>query len=276
MIPILLLFLASTPSSGAPVTTVGRDLVLTQPVAGRVVAVLADVRLESAVAGDVIVWGGDVSFGPGGEISGNLSVFAGQILAGSALPPVRGVVSTPGTLLNVYLSEMRRAPWEVETSMLATGLRLIALGAWLLLALLLLNGFGSPLARGAACAEDAWHSSVLAGVLGILTLFLAAAAALALLPGPLAVPVALLLAAVGVGAKIFGMGSLFLFLGQKLVGSVAPSRRPAALAAGFAVLGGVSLIPIVGPILWSAASVLAVGIALLSRFGRPRYRVALG
>ena len=69
------------------------------------------------------------------------------------------------------------------------------------------------------------------------------------------------------------MAALFLLLGQKLVKSVAPSRRPAALAAGFAVLGGVSLLPFVGALVWSVASIVAVGVALVSRFGRPRYRV---
>jgi hypothetical protein len=31
----------------------------------------------------------------------------------------------------------------------------------------------------------------------------------------------------------------------------------------------------VGAVLWSAASVLAVGVAFLSRFGTPRFRVSL-
>jgi len=70
------------------------------------------------------------------------------------------------------------------------------------------------------------------------------------------------------------MGSLFLLLGQKLIGAVSARRRPTALAAGFALLGGVSLVPLVGPMLWSVASVVAVGVALLSRFGAPRYRIA--
>ncbi len=80
----------------------------------------------------------------------------------------------------------------------------------------------------------------------MLTLFLAAGAALSLLPAPLGIPIALASAAVAVVAKIFGMAALFLLVGQKLVKSVAPARRPAALAAGFAVLGGVSLLPFVG------------------------------
>ncbi len=93
-------------------------------------AAFADVRIDARVSGDVVVWGGDVSFGPGGSVGGNLSVFGGS-LASEGAPPVEGVVSTPGSLLRLYLAEMRRAPWEVPGSATVWGLRLLALAAWL-------------------------------------------------------------------------------------------------------------------------------------------------
>ena len=86
---------------------------------------------------------------------------------------------------------------------------------------------------------------------------------------------ALFVGAVAVAAKVFGMVALFLLIGQQLSGAWRRAQRPAALARGFAILGGVSLVPLVGPLVWSVASVLAVGVALLSRFGAPRYRVAI-
>ncbi|HEY7111703.1 MAG TPA: hypothetical protein VIA45_02120 [Thermoanaerobaculia bacterium] len=265
---------ASTPSSPASVTTFGRDLVVSQPVSGRVLAAFASVRLEAPVAGDVIVWGGDVSFGPGGAVGGNLSVFGGSVRA-AGTPPVRGVVSTPGSLLRLYLAEMRRAPWETPPSATVWGLRLLALAAWLAAAIAALFFFDTKLPRAAARASETPTLALLAGVLSIVTLFLAAAAVLALLPAPLAVPLALFVAAVAVAAKVFGMVALFLMIGQSLSGRVAARQRPAALALGFAILGGVSLLPLAGPLVWSLASVLAVGIAFTTRFGAPRYRVAI-
>lgn len=280
MILAALLWLAAPPASTAPprpaalasVTTLGRDVVVSTPVGGRVIAALANVRIEARVSGDVVVWGGDVSFGPGGSVGGNLSVFGGELRA-QATPPVAGVVSTPGALLPLYLAEMRRAPWEIPGSVTVWGLRLLGLAAWLAATLSLLYLFGSPFARAAARAEEALSISVLAGALAVVTLFLSAAALLALLPSPLSVPAVLVVAGVAVAAKVFGMGSLFLLLGQKLIGGVSARRRPAALSAGFAVLGGVSLVPLLGPLVWSAASILAVGVALLSRFGAARCRV---
>lgn len=276
MIAAGFLFLAA--SSAAPAQTAfARDLEIREPARGRVVAVLSNVRIASRVSGDVVVWGGDVTFLPSGFVEGNLSVFGGKVTAPAGQPlPVAGLVSTPGTLLRLYLDEMHRAPWsEASPGLLSRALRLIALSAWLALSLALLFFCSSPLARAAASTERDWTRTILAGALGVVTLVLATVAALALLPGSISLPIAILLAAVAVAAKIFGMIALFLLLGQKIVRSVAPARRPAALASGLAVLGLVSLVPFVGPVVWSTASVAAVGIALLSRFGMPRYRVAI-
>lgn len=272
---LLLLSCASTALAAAGLSTVGRDLVVQGEVPGRVVAVLANVRVEGRVAGDVAVWGGDLSFGPLGSVGGNVWVLGGEIVAPKGRPlPVSGTVATPGRLLEIYLAETRRAPWEAgERAFAVRGLRVVALSVWLLGSLLLLFFFSSPYARAAARAEQNWSGSLFAGVLGVLTLFLAAATALTLLPSFLSVPLSLVIAAVAVAAKIFGMGALFLLVGQKLVRSVAPPQRPVALTLGFLLLGAISLIPLVGPLVWSAASILAVGIAFASGFGTPRFRV---
>ena len=276
------LLLTAAVSSAAPVTAAkrafGRDLEVTEPVSGNVVGVLSDVRIDAPVSGNVIVWGGAARFGPNGSVDGNLSVFGGDIVAAPGRPaPVKGSVSTPGSLLRLYLQEMHRAPWDgaAASPLTVRGIRLVALSVWLFGSLVLLYLFGSPFARAAARAEEDWTGSLLAGALGVLTLFLAATAALALLPAALSLPIALAFGAVAVAAKIFGMAALFLLLGQKILKNVSPARRPTALAAGFAALAAVSLLPVLGPLVWSAASVVAVGVAFLSRFGSPRMRVAV-
>ena len=273
----LLLSASFAAASSPAIAAIGRDLVLSAPVPGRVVAVASDVSIEAPVAGDVVVWGGDVSFGANGSVAGDLVVFGGGVRGVPGRPlPVAGRVSTPGTLLHLYLAEIQRAPWEPGAlSPVVWGFRLLALAAWLAIAVALLYFFGSSLARAADRAESDWTGALLAGALGVLTIFLAAAATLSLLPSSLAVPLTIFFAAAAVAAKVFGMGTLFLLVGQKLLANVSPARRPAALALGFAVLGGVSLLPVAGPILWSVASVVAVGVAFLSRFGAPRFRVSL-
>jgi hypothetical protein len=280
MILAALLFFFASPADQPPastLTSVGRDLTVSENVTGRVVAVFGKVFVNARVEGDVIVWGGDVSIGRGGSIGGNLSVFGGEIETPSdGRLRVDGTVSTPGTLLTVYLAEMSHAPWEARSrTAVFRGLRVVGLAVWLAGTLLLLYLFGSPVARAALCAQEQWSGAMLAGALTVLSLFLGAAAALALLPAGLSIPIALFVGGLAVGAKVFGMGALFLLLGQKLLKNVSPARRPVALAAGFAALGGVSLLPYVGGVVWSAASVVAVGVAMLSRFGTPRLSVSV-
>jgi hypothetical protein len=273
----LLLLAATAAPSGQTQAAFARNLEIRQPVAGRVVAVLSDVAIDARVSGDVVVWGGSVSFGPSGFVEGNLSVFGGGVSSPPGAPlPVRGTVSTPGALLRLYLDEMHRPPWEEgRLPLLSRGMRLIALSAWLIVSLALLFFFTSALSRAASSAAGDWPRTLLAGALGVLSLLLAAASVLALLPAPLSVPIAILCGVLAVAAKVFGMAALFLLVGQRIFRSVAPAARPVALAAGLALLGAVSLVPLVGPVVWSAASVVAVGIAFLSRFGTPHLRVAI-
>lgn len=265
------------PSTRPGITAFARPVVIARPVSGRIVAALSDVRIDARVDGDVIVWGGDVQFGKNGSVHGNLSVFGGEIRpAEAAPPPVSGAVSTPGSLLTFYLAEMHRPPWEAPArASTFLGLRLVALSAWLAASLALLWVFGSPLPRAAAAADGEWSRALIAGACGVSALFLGAAAAMALLPATVSVPIVVLFGALAVGAKIFGMAALFLLLGQKLRRNLSAAGRPAALALGFGALGALSLVPLVGPLLWSVASIVSVGIALSSRFGTPRYRVAI-
>src|SRR6478672_10737820 len=167
--------------SSAPVTAAkrafGRDLEVTEPVSGNVVGVLSDVRIDAPVSGNVIVWGGAARFGPNGSVDGNLSVFGGDIVAAPGRPaPVKGSVSTPGSLLRLYLQEMHRAPWQRSgaaadspsaSPSTVRGIRLVSLSVWLFGSLVLLYLFGSPFARAAARAEEDWTGSLLAGALGV-------------------------------------------------------------------------------------------------------------
>ena len=131
---LLLVFASPVAPAAQPppsaLTSVGRDLTVSENVTGRVVAVFGNVVVNARVEGDVIVWGGDVSIGRGGSIGGNLSVFGGQIEAPpDGRLPVDGTVSTPGTLLNVYLAEMYHAPWEARPRAAAfRGLRVVEIG----------------------------------------------------------------------------------------------------------------------------------------------------
>jgi hypothetical protein len=89
-----------------------------------------------------------------------------------------------------------------------------------------------------------------------------------------------LLAALGVFAiltKVFGMISIFHAAGSIVAGSRSRSQLDqrrwfrgdlAMVIVGLVVLGAIRLIPVVGTIAWSLASVFGIGTALATRFGR--------
>ena len=259
----LLLLAAAGAASAAPLTTVRRPLVVSTPVPGRV----------ASVGGDVIVWGADVRIEPGGSVAGDVVDFGGTVAA----PPgaIGGRLLTPGSLAGLYLAEAKRAPWERGTAWTTfAGLRLFVLAIWMLLSSLVLRFRSSAVARMARVLEESPGSSAASGVVGVVFLFLAGVAAFTALPGSVRVPAAAAILAAALALKLFGMTALFLFAGQALTRRFSPAARPAALALGLAVCGAVSLVPVAGPLVWSAASVFAVGAAVYTRLGSPRFRVA--
>jgi len=256
-------------------TSVRRPVVVTIPVSGRVTSLGGDVTIRARVAGDVVVWGGDVRVDPGGQVAGNVVVFGGGVAGDTAA--IRGRILTPGSLTAVYLSEARRPPWRSTDLPWTTfaGLRLFILALWTLAASLLLRFWSREVSRAAAVFEESPGLAAASGIVGVVFLFLAAIAALTALPGGVRLPAAAVLIAAALAMKVFGMTALFIFVGRRLSGWNRASSRPAALALGLAVCGAVSLLPVAGPIVWSAASILAVGAALSTRFGSQRFRVVL-
>lgn len=274
---LLLVLVAASPAFGeGPVVTVGKPLDVSAPVAGRVISVGGSLKIRSAVQGDVLCWGGDVSFADAGSVAGDLIIFGGTVSGSEGR--VHGRLLTPGSLAAIYLAEARQSPWRPPPASRAAtflGLRLLVLAVWLAAATLVLRIFGSGLARAALCLEESPGAAASAGLLTVVVLFLAGVAAVAGLPSGVGTPVALLILALAAALKVFGMSALFLFVGQKVSGRLAARRRPGTLTLGLLLAGGISLIPVAGPLLWSAFSVLAVGAAAFTRFGSPRFRVAI-
>jgi hypothetical protein len=265
----------SSAASAANVTSVRRTVVVSVPVSGRVTSIGGDVVVRAPVSGDIVVWGGDVRLEAGAAVGGDVVDFGGTVEGIAA--SVRGRILTPGSLSAIYLSESRRAPWQASGIAWATvaGLRLFVLALWTLAASLLLRFWSPAVSRAAVAFEEAPGVAAASGIVGVVFLFLSAVAALTALPGAVRVPAAALIVGAAFALKIFGMTALFVFVGQRLTGWNRAASRPATLALGLLVCGAVSLVPVAGPLVWSAASVLAIGASVATRFGSPRFRVAV-
>lgn len=269
------LLAASCAAAAGNVTSLRRTVVVSVPVTGRVTSVAGDVVVRARVSGDVVVWGGNVRLEPGADVGGDVVDFGGSVEGPAAA--VHGRILTPGSLSAIYLSEARRAPWQTAGVGWATfaGLRLFVLALWTLAASVILRFWSPAISRAATAFEEAPGLAAAAGIVGVVFLFLSAIAALTALPGATRVPAAALIVGAALALKIFGMTALFVFVGQRLTGWNRAASRPATLALGLLVCGAVSLVPVAGPVVWSAASVLAIGAALSTRFGSPRFRVAV-
>jgi len=268
------LALCGSVALGENVTSVRRTVVVSAPLRGHVASLGGDVVVRAPISGDVVVWGGDVRLEAGADVSGDVVDFGGEVQGDGR---VRGRILTPGSLSALYLSETRRLPWSPHAVPWRTlaGLRLFALALWTLVSSLVLRFASGAVARAAAAFEGSPGAAAAAGIVGTVFLLLAGVASFTALPGGSRVPAAVLILGAAVALKVFCMTALFVFVGEGVTGWGRAASRPAALAVGLAACGAVSLVPVAGPLLWSAASVFAVGAAVYTRFGSPKYRIAI-
>ena len=260
--------------SGENVTSVRRTVVVATPLDGHVASLGGDVIVRAPVSGDVVVWGGDVRLERGADVAGDVVDFGGEVRGDGR---VRGRILTPGSLTALYLSETRRVPWSPRGVpwRIAAGLRLFALALWTLVSSLVLRFASGAVARASAAFEDNPGSAAASGIVGTVFLLLAGVASFTALPGGARVPAAAVILGTAVALKVFGMTALFVFVGERLTGWARAASRPAALSVGLLACGAVSLVPVAGPLLWSAASVFAVGASVYTRFGSPKYKIAV-
>ncbi len=255
--------------------SLGRTLEISGAVSGTVVSAFGRLRLTGHVSGDVVLLGGDgVVSGQAARIDGDLLVVGGHLdfRDGASESSVGGRVRTVEAMEAAFLSELKTSPVEVRSvSPLLLSLRLLILLAWLLAGLLVLRLAPRRLARAAAAARGRLAFLAAAGATAVLSGALISTFLLATLPArPALALVGVVLAALA-AAKLFGLVSLFLLIGRRIT-AAAPRKSaffgdPAALTAGLVVLGGVSLAPVAGSLLWIAASLAGIGLALLVLVG---------
>jgi hypothetical protein len=120
------------------------------------------------------------------------------------------------------------------------------------------------------------HCFVL-GLVAFTSFVLTAIAFSYLVPYVIGIPLLAALGAFGMLTKVYGMIAIFHAIGTIVAGSRSRdqlARRNwlrgdlAMVVIGVLILGAIRLIPVVGPLLWSLASIFGVGVALATKFGR--------
>lgn len=258
------------------VVALGREARVEGVLRGTLVTIGGDVRISGRVEKDVVALGGGVFLEPGAAVGGDVLALGGEVhRSGPGPAPVGGRLLTVGALEAAFAAELKTSPLAVRPVRgLFVAFRLALLFGWLIVGLVLLRLAPRPLSGAAALVPGRVTAVAAIGAAAVLSVLLVSALLLLVLPASAGLLVAgLLLAALGL-AKAFGLAAVFVALGRRLTRGAGRGSPlfgdPAALAVGLALLGGVSLVPVAGPLAWSVASLLAIGTALVAAAARPR------
>ncbi len=258
------------------VVALGREARVAGVLRGTVVTIGGDVRISGRVEKDVVALGGDVLLEPGAAVGGDVLALGGEVRPSGPGPAlVGGRLLTVGALEAAFAAELKTSPLAVRPVRgLFLAFRLALLFGWLIVGLVLLRLVPRPLTGAAGLVPGRVTAVAAIGAAAVLSVLLVSALLLLVLPASAGLFVAgLLVAALGF-AKAFGLAAVFVALGRRLTRGAGRGSPlfgdPAALAVGLALLGGVSLVPVAGPLAWSVASLLAIGTALVAAAARPR------
>ena len=269
--------------SGDLVVT-GKILSIDGIVEGTVVAIGSDVRLDGRVTGDIILLGGGLVLSDRGRVDGSVLALGAGVESSPNTSPassVGGRLLTVAALEAAFLTELRTSPLRAESvSPLLLSFRLLILLAWLAAGSLLLL-FGSRRdASAAAALPGRTLLLALVGTSAVLSALLVSAFLLSIFPARASLPLVAVIVSFVAAAKVFGLVALLLVLGRALTRRARRGERcfgdPAAFSLGLLALGIVSLVPAAGAIAWAAASLIGIGVALMTSFGRLERTFPLG
>ena len=253
-----------------PIVAVGRGVEVAGEALAGVTALNGSVAISGLVHGDVTVLGGDLVLAPTAVIEGDALVLGGRLLAAGGSRLSGRAVAYP-TVSRAWLTLLEGPSLGMgATSPLVLGAKLGLVAAWLALTLLLFASAGRPLVR---TSEEVRHEPLrcfAAGLVGLATIVLSALFLSAFLPTLLGIPLLVLVGLFALVLKLWGMVAIFHSFGRFCVARFARRRVVQLHAAvlGLSLLGLIKLVPMAGVWVWTAATLIGMGAALRSKFGR--------
>ncbi len=252
------------------IVAVGRDVTVEGEALAGVTALDGDARIAGRVAGDVTVLGGDAVLEATAVVEGDLFVLGGELRAAAGARIEGRSVAYP-TISRAWLTLLEGPSLGLGAgSPLVLAAKLALAAAWLALTLLLFATGGRAVAAtseeiGAEPLACFWAGMVAVLAVVVTSIFLSA-----LLPAIVSVPLLALAAFAALIAKLWGMVAVFHALGSRLTARLARRRRLAlhAAVAGLLVLAAAKLVPYLGIWVWTATTLVGVGAALRTKFGR--------
>jgi hypothetical protein len=241
----------------------GDHAVVSSPVNGSVQVFGGSVDVQDVIAKDLLVFGGSVTFSGRGRVNGNVIYAGGRV--DHADNRVGGRVY-PLTSLEGAAASMTKS--AVVLSLLVV---------WLIASVIVTLASDREVRLSSVeLRASALHCFAL-GLVALTSFVLTAIVFSYLVPYLVGVPLLAGLAVFALLTKIYGMVAVFHAVGTLVVGvrsrQQLGSRRwlrgdLAMVVVGVLVLGLIRLIPGIGTIAWSLASIFGIGVALATKFGR--------
>ncbi len=249
---------------------VGRDLVIAGEALSDVAALDGSVDVSGRVTGDIVVLRGDVRLAPTARVSGDVFVVGGTIRAARGAHTGGRMVSYPNAS-SAWLTLLEGPSIGLGfASRLVLGAKLALLAAWAALVLLFFAASGRQVMETGDGVRREPFRSFFVGLTGIVCLLLTGLFFSAFARGVIGVPLLVLVVLLAMVLKLWGMVAVFYALGDWLCRNLLKRRfRPLnAATVGLLVLGAVKFLPWFGVLAWTAATLIGVGAALSTKFGR--------
>jgi hypothetical protein len=215
------------------------------------------------IEGDLLVFGGNVTFGGQGRVKGNV------IYAGGRVQNAAGRVGG-----RIYpLTSLEGAAASMTKSAVVLSLLLV----WLIAAVIVTLASGREIRLSSVELRVSMLHCFALGLVALTSFVLTAIVFSYLVPYLIGIPLLAALAVFAILTKIYGMVAVFHAVGTIVAGSRTRDQLAsrkwfrgdlAMVVVGVLILGALRLIPVVGTIVWSAASIFGIGVALATKFGR--------
>ncbi len=249
---------------------IGRNLVVDGEAERDAVAISGSARVGGRVDGDLIVLQGNAELRPGAVIAGDVFVLGGHLIV-DPHATIRGRAVSYPTVSAAWLTLIEGPSLGLSaTSTVVLGTKLALLAAWLLLAIFLFAAAGrDQIATSHAIRAQPFRLFFI-GLTAVLSLTLTAVL-LTAVAAPLAgMPLLILVVIAALVLKLWGVVAVFHAVGSRLLRRF-PRLRPNpvnSMLVGLLVLGALKLLPWVGTWVWTIASLIGVGAALVTKLGR--------
>lgn len=236
----------------------GGDITVLGRVTGNVTAFGGTLKVAGLVEGNVTAFGGDIWLLPGARVTGDVRTWGGTIHRNSEVL-VAGDIEHGDRLTNFVGSRLPgfSGQWAFPWPWML---------AWAVLAAIVVTLAPERTLRVSAVARRAaWRSLAV----GALTVVLGATLAAVMFATCVGIPLSLLLLGALLVAWVLGTAALGVWLGDHVIRAIAPNEHSPLLAAvvGAALLAGFETLPWIGGVVSIVAGSIALGAALLGRFG---------